>query len=276
MIKRKVWRHTNKSKVPTDRRIIGNKWVFKRKQNGVYRARLVGLGIAQIPGVDHKDNFSPVISEVAFRCVLALVLVHGWTMEIVDVVTAFLYGELDETIYMTIPEGLDRHVDQVFKEDDCMILDKSIYGLVQAARQFHKKLFHVMTKEMNFEKCKADECLLYRKDTKGTVIVCVYIDDTLCVGEAEAVDAFKKELQAHFDTKEEGQMDEYVGCKVKREKKHELIMYQDDLLVKIDKHFGEEIIDIRKSEIPAGTGSCGKSVIFLHLVGFHPSRQNIY
>jgi len=254
MITRKVWRYTSRRKVPTDRRIIGNKWVFKRKRNGVYRARLVGLGYAQIPGVDHKDNFSPVISEVAFRCVLALALKHSWEMEIVDVVTAFLYGELDETIYMTIPEGLNQHVDQVFGEDDCVILDKSIYGLVQAARQFHKKLLHVMTKEMSFEKCKADECLLYHRNEKGAIIVCVYIDDTLCVGDAGAVEAFKKELRAHFDTKEEGQMDEYVGCKVKRESDNELIMYQDDLLVKIDKHFGEEIIDVRKCEIPAGTG----------------------
>ena len=102
MIKRKLWRHTNRSIVPIDRRIIGNKWVFKHKRNGVYRARLVGLGYAQIPGVDRKDNFSPVILEVAFRCVLALVLLYGWKMEIVDVATAFLYGDLVETIYMTI------------------------------------------------------------------------------------------------------------------------------------------------------------------------------
>ena len=64
-------------------------------------------------------------------------------MEIVDVATAFLYGDLVETIYMTIWEGLDRHVDQVFEDDDCVILDKSIYGLVQAARQFHKKLLRM-------------------------------------------------------------------------------------------------------------------------------------
>lgn len=82
----------------------------------------------------------------------------------------------------------------------------------------------------------------------------MYIDDTLCVRDAGAVDTFKKEVRAHFDTKEEGQMNEYVGCKVKRESDNELIMYQDDLLVKIDKHFGEEIIDIRKCDIPAGTG----------------------
>ena len=254
MIKRKVWRHTSRNKVPTDRRIIGNKWVFKRKRNGVYRARLVGLGYAQIPGVDHKDNFSPVIAEITFRCVLVLVLLNGWRMEIVDVVTAFLYGDLEETIYMTIPEGLDKYTDERYGEDDCVILDKSIYGLVQAARQFHKKLLHVMTKEMNFEKCKADECLLYRKDATGTVIVCIYIDDTLCAGDDSAIEIFKQELRVHFDTKEEGLMEEYVGCKVRREKGNALIMYQDDLLLKIQKHFGNDITNIRNYEIPAGTG----------------------
>ena len=215
MKKRKVWRYTNRTKIPSNRQIIGNKWVFKRKRNGVYRACLVGLGYAQIPGVDYKDNFSPVISEVAFRCVLVLVLLNGWKMEIVDMVTAFLYGELEETIYMTIPEGLDEYDERNFGYDDCVILDKSIYGIVQAARQFHKNLLHVMTKEMKFEKFKAGECLLYRKDRIGTVIVCVYIDDTLCVGDKITVDIFKKELRTHFDTKEEGLMEEYVGCKVR-------------------------------------------------------------
>ena len=43
MIKRKVWRETNVDEIPDDRRLIGSKWVFKKKRNGVYRARLVGL-----------------------------------------------------------------------------------------------------------------------------------------------------------------------------------------------------------------------------------------
>ena len=56
MIKRKFWRQTRTSEIPENRQLIGSKWVLKKKRNGVYRARLVGLGYSQIAGVDHKDN----------------------------------------------------------------------------------------------------------------------------------------------------------------------------------------------------------------------------
>ena len=61
-------------------------------------------------------------------------------MEAVDIKTAFLYGVLDEEIYMKIPEGLEDYIDTSFGGDGCLILDKVIYGLVQAARQFHRNL----------------------------------------------------------------------------------------------------------------------------------------
>ena len=59
MIDREVWRKTERKKIPNNRRLIGNKWVFKIKRDGTYRARLVALGCSQIPGVDCTDNFAP-------------------------------------------------------------------------------------------------------------------------------------------------------------------------------------------------------------------------
>ena len=41
---KQVWRTVKKESILENRRLIGNKWVFKRKKNGVYRARLVALG----------------------------------------------------------------------------------------------------------------------------------------------------------------------------------------------------------------------------------------
>ena len=254
MIKRKVWRETRTSEIPENRRLIGSKWVFKKKRNGVYRARLVGLGYSQIAGVDHKDNFSPVVTDTTFRCVLVMALLEGWNMEVVDIETAFLYGILDEEIFMKMPEGLDIYLDTNFSNHECLVLDKAIYGLVQAARQFHRRLTGVMEKNMGFAKCMADECLLCRTTEKGMIVVCVYIDDTLCVGKTEAIQEFKDEIKQHFAIKEEGEMREYVGCKVKRTGEKSLIMYQDDLINKIDRIFGEKAIKLQIYGMPAGTG----------------------
>ena len=131
--------------------------------NGIYHTRLVGLGYSQVPGIDHKDNFSPVVNEVTFRCVMVLTIQNNWISEIVDVVTAFLYGNLDEVIFMTIPKGLNQYLEMTFELDDGVVLEKSIYGLVQAARQYHRKLIGKMTKDVGFSKCLGDECLLYKK-----------------------------------------------------------------------------------------------------------------
>ena len=57
MIERGVWRKTDRKRIPGNRRLIGNKWVFKIKRDGTYRARLVALGYSKIPGVDYTDNF---------------------------------------------------------------------------------------------------------------------------------------------------------------------------------------------------------------------------
>jgi len=61
-------------------------------------------------------------------------------MEIVEVETAFLYGDLDEKIFMSIPEGMDIFMETEFGKEEALQLLQAMYGLVQAARQFFKKL----------------------------------------------------------------------------------------------------------------------------------------
>ena len=77
-----------------------------------------------------------------------------------------------------------------------------------------------MEKEIGFVRCKSDNCLLTGEDKMGLVVMCVYIDDTLCVGTKEALVKFKKEIAQYFAVKEEGIMTEFVGCSVVREKRH--------------------------------------------------------
>ena len=80
-----VWRHVNRKDHPQDQRLVGSRWVFKVKHNGVYHARLVAKGISQIPGVDFADNYSPVVNDVTFRVVVARMLIENLKGKVVDI-----------------------------------------------------------------------------------------------------------------------------------------------------------------------------------------------
>ena len=95
---------------------------------------MVACGYSQIPGVDFNESFAPVINDVSFRVMLIIKLTRGLQATIIDVETAFLHGNLQEEIYMNIPDGLES------SGNECLRLKKTIYGLVQSAREFYKML----------------------------------------------------------------------------------------------------------------------------------------
>ena len=132
MVKRNVWKHINKKNIPQERKPIRSKWVFMKKKNGVYHAKLVALGYSQVPGVNFTENYAPVINNITMRTILVIMSLLGWKGEIVDMETAFLYRKLEEEIYMSIPNGLTEHTKRGLNKK-CLVLNKSNYGLVQAA-----------------------------------------------------------------------------------------------------------------------------------------------
>jgi hypothetical protein len=81
--------------------------IFKINRNGIFRARLVACGYSQVPDIDFNESFAPVINNVSFRIKLVSKTIWELQASIIDVETAFLHGELQEEIYMNVPEGLD-------------------------------------------------------------------------------------------------------------------------------------------------------------------------
>ena len=88
----------------------------------------MACGYSQIPGVDYTESYSPVVHDITFRALLLMMISQGLSAKIVDVETAFLYGNLEEEIYMECPTGMNSN------EGEILILDKCIYGLVQSSR----------------------------------------------------------------------------------------------------------------------------------------------
>ena len=210
MIDREVWRKTERNRIPNDRRLIGNKWEFTIKRDGTYRARLVALEYRQIPGVDYTDNFAPVDHDVTFRIALERMIVEKLDILVMDVETGFLYGEIDEEIFMKSPVGMEE-IDPGSSSGDCYQLLKGIYGLCQAARQFWKKFVNTAKKKsFGFQVSPADPCMLYKHDELGICIIIMYVDDMLIIGKKEQIQEFTNEIQKEFSVKIQHNLADYL------------------------------------------------------------------
>ena len=93
------------------------------------KARLVARGFSQIYGIDYLDTYAPVVKLASIRILLAIAAVFGLEIHQMDVVTAFLAGDLKEEIYMEQPEGYEMNG----KDMVCRLI-KSLYELKQVPR----------------------------------------------------------------------------------------------------------------------------------------------
>ena len=98
-------------KLPTGKRALQNKWVYRLKEEAGgkkrYKARLVVNGFAQKKGIDFDEIFSPVVKMTSIRTILSLVAVEDLHLKQLDVKTTFLHGDLEEDIYMQQPQGYE-------------------------------------------------------------------------------------------------------------------------------------------------------------------------
>ena len=203
MERRNVWELVDKKELPPGRQPIGSKWVFKRKKNGVYRARLVALGYNQIPGIDFTDNFSPVTSDTTIKILLVCMIKNGWFSQVIDIETAFLEGRLNEDIYMKIPIGYLEYLKDAHRvtQDMIMKLLGSMYGLVQASRIWYKTLKETLIERCGMKRCELDIGLFYKMTEDGPVILCVYVDDIFMVGAKKGIFEIIAILRKYFMVK---------------------------------------------------------------------------
>ena len=146
----------------------------------------------------YTDNFAPVAHDVSFRIALARMMVEKLDSLAMDVETAFLYGDIDEEIFMQLLVGMEE-IEPGSSSEDCYQLLKGIYGLCQAARQFWKKLMDIMKKEpFGFTVSPADPCMLFKENELGICIIIMYVDDMLIIGKNEQIQNLPQRYKRNF------------------------------------------------------------------------------
>ena len=199
--------------LPSDRKAIGSKWVYKIKYKSSgdidrFKARLVVQGFGQKEGVDFDETFSPVVKIVTIRCVINLAVQQCWPIFQLDVNNAFLYGDLEETVYMKLPPGY-------FDENDKRVcrLKKSLYGLKQAPRQWNAKLSSTLL-ENGFVQSKSDYSLFTKNDSGVFIALLVYVDIIITGNNLDAIDDVKMYLKTKFQIKDLGKLKYFLGIEV--------------------------------------------------------------
>ena len=221
LLENETWELTE---LPSGRKSIGCKWVFKVKRGSDgrvsrFKARVVAKGYAQKYGVDYDETFSPVVRYSSVRALLAFAVRNDMLVHQMDVVTAFLNGTLEEEIYMQQPEGYV----QPGKEHLVCKLKKSLYGLKQSPRCWNTA-FRSYMELIQFKQSAADPCVFVRVDGTDVIVVAVYVDDLIVLAKVqETMGRVKKSLTAQFKMKDLGKLHYCLGISIEQDEDQKCI-----------------------------------------------------
>ncbi|GJS20624.1 putative ribonuclease H-like domain-containing protein [Tanacetum coccineum] len=145
--------------LPNGKRAIGTKWIFRNKKDkrGIVirnKARLVAQGYTQEEGIDYDEVFAHVTRIEAIKLFLAYASFKDFVVYQMDVKSAFLYGKIEEEVYVCQPPGFEDpdFPDRVYK------VEKALYGLHQAPRAWYETLSTYLL-DNGFQRGKIDKTL---------------------------------------------------------------------------------------------------------------------
>ena len=197
-------------------------------------------------GVHYTEKYSLTPATASIRMLLAMAAAKDGELRHFDAEKAFLKADIDEEIYIEIPEEFQEFPGAVGR------LNKAIYGLVQAGRCWNNKLCDDMT-AVGFKQAKAEPCV-FRKvvDGEAEMVVVVHVDEILARAKDQVtMDRFAAELGQKFKLKDMGDAGYYMGCHITGNRKARELKFDQHLYVEaMVKRF-----DVKNTtKIPAASG----------------------
>ena len=214
--KNKTWELVEE---PKNEKVIDLKWIYIKKSENVYKARIVVRGYQQKDMLD--DIYSPVAKTQTLKVLLSYCCQNGLLIEQMDVETAFLNGKVKSRVFVKQPEGYEDGTERI-----CM-LNKALYGLRQSPRAWYECLDDYL-KSLGFMRSKHDYCLYTLKERDEIIYLIIFVEDLLsCCKNRQNLDSIKRMLKERFQMKDLGKVSMYLGINIEYdEKKNEISLDQ--------------------------------------------------
>lgn len=171
--------------LPEKEKAIDTRWIFKIKEDGTKKARLVARGY-QVPYDNLEFSYAPVCRVPTVRLLLSVALQNNWKLRQIDVPTAFLNGDLDTDVYIRVPKGLK-------SETSVLKLNSALYGLRNSPKCWNDKFNEVMI-EFGLKRSHYDFCFYCGED----VYLVLFVDDAIIAGTEEKVEELVDRLYQQF------------------------------------------------------------------------------
>ena len=231
--------------LPAGKSAISGKWVLKIKRGPAgevqrYKARYVARGFSQVEGVDFFETWSPVGRYATLRVLLAIAAREDLEIKHVDIQCAFLNGELEEEVFVEQPPLFTDGTARVWK------LHKTLYGLKQAAREWHKALVKVLA-EMGFVVSHSDPGLYVRK--VGRCFIFLWVDDLFIFSSPAGLQDLIETILTKFEGRDLGDLAWALGTEIMRDRNAKTItMTQRNKIHNLLEKYS--MLDCRKSPTP--------------------------
>ncbi|GJT51757.1 putative ribonuclease H-like domain-containing protein [Tanacetum coccineum] len=234
--------------LPKGHRAIGTKWVYRNKKDerGIVirnKARLIAQGHTQEEGIDYDEVFAPMARIEAIRMFLAYASYMGFMVYQMDVKSTFLYGQIEEEVYVCQPLGFEDpdHPDKVYK------VVKALYGLHQAPRAWYDTLANYLLCN-GFQRGKIDQTLFIKRQKGHILLVQIYVDDIIFGStKKELCDEFEKLMKDKFQMSSMGELTFFLGLQIQQKKKG-IFISQDKYVNEILRKFN--YTDVKSASTP--------------------------
>jgi len=212
--------------------ILPSTWALKRNRypDGrirKYKAPFCVQGDKQKFGFDYDDTYAPVVQWSTVHMLLTLTMKLGLKTKQVDYLNTFVQAKIDGEVYCELPEEFS--VNSAGRLEYVLKLERSLYGLKQAARLWFKTLEKSLH-DRGFKTSAQDLCMFMKKK----LIVLVYVNDVLFFGMTEKIIGdMIEDLQKDFDLNVEDSMFAFLGIEMFKDKKGKLCLRQKGLIDQI-------------------------------------------
>ena len=170
-------------------------------------------GFKHVEGLDYFATFAPTCKPEPSRILFQLSAKQGHVMHQFDVKTAFLHSPIEEQVYMEQPKEFVKQGSD--GEKLICRLNKSIYGLKQAANNLYKELANFLLRQ-GFTRSRNDHCLFSGAKTEGHTFILVWVDDIIVASRSMTVISdVKKALEATFHMKNRGKLHWFLVLRIR-------------------------------------------------------------